>query len=239
MTDFHTHILPGMDDGAATTAEALHILRALCRAGFTDVVLTPHYYSNREPLEAFVRRREECTAALCTAALCTPTHGEELPWLYTGAEVYLTSLLFNNGDLTPLTVGGNGRFMLVELPWDEKLSAATLADLEHLVYCVGITPVLAHIERYPHIIRGKSLPALLEIGCRLQTNLQAFTVPTYRRKLKRLAKNEQIDALGTDVHRAAGFEDELKKALAAVRDSLGEGFLKGISGYTKERIINA
>lgn len=234
MTDFHTHILPGMDDGAATSEEALLILKALYRAGFTDVVLTPHYYSNREPLEVFVQRRRECMAALCGDA-----RGMTLPRLYTGAEVYLTSLLFNNGDLTPLTVNGNGRFMLVELPWDEKLSAATLADLERLVYGVGITPVLAHIERYPHIIKGKSLPALLEMGCRIQTNLQAFTVPTYRRRLKRLAENEQIDALGTDVHRAVGFEPELKVALAAVNDCLGEGILKGISGYTKERIINA
>lgn len=234
MTDFHTHILPGMDDGAATPKEALAILKSLYRAGFTDVVLTPHYYSNREPLEAFVQRRRECTVALCAAA-----RGEVVPRLYTGAEVYLTSLLFNNDDLTPLTVSGKGRFMLVELPWDEKLSPATLADLERLVYGVGITPVLAHIERYPHIIKGKSLPALLELGCRLQTNLQAFTVPAYRRRLKRLADNEQIDALGTDVHRAAGFEDLLLAALAAVKDCLGEGFLKGIGKYTKERIINA
>lgn len=234
MTDFHTHILPGMDDGVKTPDEAVEVLSALRSVGFTDVVLTPHYYSNREPLESFLQRRHKCTEVLCAAL-----RGKSVPRLYSGAEVYLTSLLFNNGDLAPLTVNGRGRFMLVELPWDEKLSAATCADLERLVYGVGITPVLAHIERYPHIIKGKSLPALLEMGCRIQTNLQAFTVPTYRRRLKRLAENEQIDALGTDVHRAVGFESELKAALAAVNNCLGEGILKGISGYTKERIINA
>lgn len=234
MTDFHTHILPGMDDGVATPEEALHILKVLYRAGFTDVVLTPHYYSNREPLESFLQRRKKQTEVLCAAA-----RGTELPRLYSGAEVYLTSLLFNNGDLAPLTVNGNGRFMLVELPWDDKLSPTTLSDLERLVYGVGITPVLAHIERYPHIIKGKSLSALLEMGCRLQTNFGAFATAAHRRKLKRLADNEQIDALGTDVHRAAGFETEFETALVAVKDCLGEGFLKGIGKYTKERIINA
>ncbi len=234
MTDFHTHILPDMDDGTKSTDEAVKILTALKICGFTDVVLSPHYYSNREDMYAFLQRREKCFALLKSAL-----EGISVPKLHIGAEVYLSALLFNNVDLRELTLDGKGVYMLTELPYDHKLTGTTLANLERLAYVRGITPVLAHIERYPYLLDGKGLKPLLEMGCKVQVNYRAFTVPSYGRKLKKLIKHGYIDALGTDVHTASGFSTELADSVSAIKQAYGDEFLFGIGNYVKEKLINA
>lgn len=234
MIDFHAHILPDMDDGAKSTEESINILKLLYEYGFTDVVLSSHYYSNRESIESFSARRKQSYNRLLRAA-----SGQKVPDIHLGAEVYLTSLLFNNLDLTPLTVNGEGRYMLTELPYDHKLSVSTVADLERLCYVRSITPVLAHIERYPYLLDKKVLLPLLEMGCKVQVNYRAFTVPSYKRKLSKLVKLEALDALGTDVHTEQGLEPMLKESLTAIKENLGIEFLRGISKYSKEILINA
>lgn len=234
MTDFHTHILPGMDDGVASVEEAVKVLQLLYRHGFSDVVLSSHYYSNREPMQSFLERREQSVKRLMNAV-----QGQAVPRLHLGAEVYLTSLLFNNLELAPLTVNGEGKYMLTELPYDHKLSSSTLADLERLCYVRSITPVLAHIERYPYLLDKRGLLPLLEMGCKVQVNCRAFTVQGYKRKLKSLVKHGMLDALGTDVHTANGFEAMLEESLLTIKENYGIEFLQGISKYSKEKLIYA
>ena len=57
MTDLHTHILPGMDDGARSAEESIHLLRLEWEQGVRRVALTPHFYPQREGLEEFLHRR--------------------------------------------------------------------------------------------------------------------------------------------------------------------------------------
>ena len=64
MTDLHTHILPGMDDGAKTPEESLQMLRMERDQGVDTVVLTPHFYRDRERPEWFLARRRASAEAL-------------------------------------------------------------------------------------------------------------------------------------------------------------------------------
>ena len=57
--DFHTHILPGIDDGAKTPEESLKLINSLRVQGIKNIVLTSHYYSHKESMEDFLKRREE------------------------------------------------------------------------------------------------------------------------------------------------------------------------------------
>ena len=54
MTDAHTHILPAMDDGAKDLGTSLAMLRASREQGVDTVVLTPHYYPQKESVESFL-----------------------------------------------------------------------------------------------------------------------------------------------------------------------------------------
>lgn len=64
MIEMHSHVLPGMDDGARNTEEATELLKALRKQGISSVVLTPHFYPNRQTLEDFVEQRAGSFAAL-------------------------------------------------------------------------------------------------------------------------------------------------------------------------------
>ena len=57
MTDLHTHILPGMDDGAKDAQMSIAMLRAQRDQGVDTVVLSPHFYGDREDVDRFLRRR--------------------------------------------------------------------------------------------------------------------------------------------------------------------------------------
>lgn len=192
-TDFHTHILPGVDDGAKTVEMSLGMLKSLEEQQVDTVVLTPHFYSHREPMSEFCERRKAAFEQL-QAAL---PHGHIK--LRLGAEVYFSDYLFNCDDLSDLCVNGT-RVLLLELPFDKTIDRRFADKIYRLIADFNVTPVLAHIERYPSILRSIStINALWEIGCRFQVNLSSFTVFGKRRLLS-LVKKGYISAIGTDAH---------------------------------------
>lgn len=229
MIDFHSHILPCVDDGAATVEESVSMLCTLKRAGFDTVILSPHFYSNKESAADFLKRRDGAFALLIKA-----TEGKDVPKLLTGAEVYLTELLFNNDDLTALTQGGSGH-MLTELPYDRRFTEEMRANLERLVYNCGITPVLAHIDRYPFLTDIRLLTELFELGCLAQVNLDAFSGKR-RRKIKKLVKRGMPFALGSDAHGIDGLEVRLVSDLQSMEKLCGPSFGKASARYSKEML---
>ena len=64
MVDFHSHILPALDDGSANVEESIAMLRAEAEQGITRVVATPHFYIRRDDPEAFLARRSRSEARL-------------------------------------------------------------------------------------------------------------------------------------------------------------------------------
>ncbi|MBE6677866.1 MAG: hypothetical protein E7597_03625 [Ruminococcaceae bacterium] len=229
MVDFHTHILPNFDDGAEDVKASVKMLSALKAAGFDRVVLSSHYYSNACAAEDFVKGRQYAFDKLKAAVA-----NEDVPKLHLGAEVYLTSLIFNNEDLIPLTVDGSG-VMLTELPYDKKFSATTRENIEKLVYNHGLTVVLAHIERYPFLLDKGLLGELYSMGCRAQVNIEAFC-GRHRRKLKKLADKGFLFAFGTDAHSMDDL-DCINDYLEAAEKAVGKDYLNSAFAYTKEKLI--
>lgn len=229
MIDFHTHILPRFDDGAANGEESVLMLSRLKALGFNRVVLSSHYYSNACSAEDFLAKRSKAFELLCSFA-----EGAELPELFLGAEVYITPLLLNNESLNPLTVNGKGA-MLAELPYDKRLSTVTADTLEKLVYNYSITPVLAHIERYPFLLDSGLLAELYSMGCYGQVNLSSFC-GRHARKLKKLAKKGFLFALGSDAHCAEDCNG-IRAYIDAAEKSVGADYIKASFAYTKEKLI--
>ncbi len=209
--DIHTHILPGVDDGAATPEMSAQLLASLLSQGVHAVVLTPHYYSQREALPDFLERRQEAVSSL--AGVGRRVSGMSL---YLGSEVYLSEYLFNNSDLSPLCIGGS-RYLLVEFCHGADLGKKDLEMLERLGDVYGIRPILAHIERYHHLVQDtRTIDRLLEAGCLLQSNLTAFAhFGSLRRRLVGLIRQQRLHLVGTDCHnmtdRTPQFADNWQK----------------------------
>lgn len=68
MIDFHTHILPGIDDGAKSLEESLSLLKMEQEQGVDTIVLTPHYFHERQSLDAFLQQRNTAYEQLRHAA---------------------------------------------------------------------------------------------------------------------------------------------------------------------------
>ena len=147
MTDLHTHILPGVDDGAKAPEESLEMLRMERDQGVDTVVLTPHFYRDRERPDAFLARRLAAAKALRDTLMALPKEEvRTLPRLILGAEVALEPNLADIEQL-PQMFMGHSKYLLLELPfspWTEQM----FRQLRELMDRTGATLVIAHLERY-------------------------------------------------------------------------------------------
>jgi protein-tyrosine phosphatase len=156
--DLHTHLLPAVDDGARTVAQAVATLREMARQGVTDVCLTPHLTATQAE-RGVPARHDTAFETLLGAA-------PPMPRLVRGAEVMLDRPLSEAAaEEAGIRLGGT-RYILVEFPRLVADAAVTHA-LAH-VLSLGLVPVLAHPERYTccsvsTVHRWRSLGALMQV----------------------------------------------------------------------------
>lgn len=199
MIDPHCHILPGMDDGPANEQEALAMARLSVKDGITTIVATPHVMDQgcRGARERIVARAEDFTRVL---------RKEGLPLtVLPGAEVMVAPDLpayYRSGDLP--TLGLSGRYLLLELPFQE------IPDfLERILFELrisGVTPVLAHPERY-RLLTLNTLRSYIDNGLLTQVNagsLLGVFGEEVRRTAEILVTHNMAHLIGTDAHRARG-----------------------------------
>ncbi len=192
-TDIHSHLLPGIDDGAADLAASRRGLSALTSVGITHLALTPHFYPMHTSFSHFLERREGAWQKLQTVP-------EAKNFVFSlGAEVYFTENLFNHHDLSSVCYRGT-RLMLTELETKDHFTPVMEKNLICLIEDYGITPVLAHIERYPFLHDRGLLSELRRMGCMFQLNLECFSSFLFRKKWIGLAETYVPVFLGQDVH---------------------------------------
>lgn len=201
--DIHSHILPGIDDGAPDIKTTQALLSALQKEKVTHLALTPHYYPYKKSQEDFVEDRQKAYESL----MALP---EAQAFTFSlGAEVYLTETLFNYEDFSPFCYQGTN-LMLTELEYTKTFTASSRRRLMRLIHDYSITPVLAHIERFPFLRNLALLDELKRMGCLFQVNLTSFSSVFSRRRLCRYFAVGWIDFLGEDIHRTVLCGEERK-----------------------------
>lgn len=198
ITDFHTHILPEIDDGSQSVTESINMLQSLTDQGVQRILLTPHFYPQRCSSVDFIQARTQAAQKLITH----PDFPKNMA-VCIAAEVYLHEALLNcsTDEIRQLCIPTTD-FILTEFPYNEKLSASVLRRVSALIYNFNCIPVLAHIERYLDRLDDKTIEHLLEDGCRLQINLNHWeTLPFLKkRRLMRLLRAGLVDCCGSDCH---------------------------------------
>ena len=218
MIDLHTHILPGVDDGAKTVEDSLSMLRLQYEQGVDTVVLTPHFYPDREDCASFLKRRKAAWEHLIQTICSLPQHDQlQLPKLVLGAEVaYVPGLQFSE-HLQTLCIG-NTKNMLLELPfyrWDTPM----LHQLYDFLGRAGVTPVLAHIDRYFDIQKKKIMEDVLDLGLPVQVGTETV-FQTFSPAL-RLLRQGRGHLLASDCHDMNQRKPNLQKAMLTVQKRLG------------------
>ena len=159
MIDLHSHILPGMDDGARNLEESLRMADLAVRSGVRTMVATPHCAGDR---------REEVQE--CLAYLRAGLRDAGIPLkVYAGMEIYGapdTAQLLRDGKL--LTLAGS-RYPLIEFDFESDGERET--EVLQSVLQAGFVPLVAHPERYRYVRENPELINLWKrMGCLFQVN---------------------------------------------------------------------
>lgn len=213
MTDLHTHILPGMDDGAPDVKTALQMLIMEAKQGVEAVALTPHFYRSREHISDFLNRRANAMDLLKNG-LKNADH----PQLILSAEVAYVPGMADWPELEKLCYEET-RILLVEPPmtaWNDEMFRQLYAiEGRH-----GITPMIAHIERYFGIQTKAHMEQLLEMGFPIQVS--AASLLRFRgRSLALKLLTEYNAVLVSDCHNITTRPPNMDAAARVLEKKLG------------------
>ena len=217
MTDYHSHVLPGIDDGAKNIEESLLLLKDLKSQGVDTVYATPHFDALVDNPDIFLVRRNEAYEKI--APLITT---DEYPTVYLGAEVMYFSGICNIQNISKLKFA-NCNLLLLEMPI-ERWSEYMVSEITKLSLISDVKVVLAHVERYRPLQRRSTWRKLLDYGILMQVNASYFiNKKTRRAALKELGKGE-IHLLGSDCHSTKNRPPKIAEALGIIKEKFGNNF---------------
>jgi len=216
MIDFHTHILPGIDDGSRDLEETKEMLQEEAAQGVSHIVATPHFYAHRRSIEFFLTRRE---GSLKTVADFNAP-------ILVGAEVYFFPGMGRADKLRSLCIGETD-LILVEMPFDQW-TEEVYTEIKDIIYKQKLRVILAHVERYPHFQKKQDIwDRIMELPLTVQLNAGSFTGGFRQRRfaLNMLKQNGNV-ILGSDCHNMDTRRPNLSEARNVIKKKIGEGRLK-------------
>jgi len=218
MIDLHCHILPGIDDGAKTIDETLEMARIAVKEGIHHIIATPHYiqysdYLGKQDVEKLV---DEVNLIF---------RKEQIPLTVSaGHEVYMTPDLPKLVEQKEVSTLNNSQYILVEFPMNDIPMYAE--DIFYELRLMGLTPILAHPERYPMIMENPNLLLkFLKLGVLCQTNvgsIRGFFGERVQKTAIQLIEHNMIHFIATDAHTPRNRAPKLQKALEEITKISGE-----------------
>lgn len=212
--DFHTHILPGIDDGASSIGQTLDMCRHLEKQGVERIVATPHFVYT----ETWQKNLSVINDTFLKIQKELELHNIKI-MLYKGYEVFGSEDLSYMNDINRLTINGT-RYILVEMPL-----YGAVPWLDELLYTVkskNLIPIFAHPERcecfYSDI---KLISRLVYDGAILQVNIGSITGlygKLVRNTVRKFFKKDLVKVVGSDIHQPHALNMNIAKSLEQVRE---------------------
>ncbi len=225
MVDFHTHILPNVDDGAKSVEETFNLIKEAKKAGFDSIVSTSHYKLNYYEVNAQERR-------ILIDAISNNLNKQNLDIaLYLGNEIHISNdiiKLLENGKACTIN---NTNYVLFELPFYDKI--INLYDIIYELLQHKLIPILAHPERYDFVQKDPNvIYDLIQKGVLMQCNYGSF-IGQYGEKaeilIKKFLKNDMVHFLGTDVHKENTIYPQIPSVLEELEKFIGKDKLETIT----------
>ena len=222
--DFHSHILPKMDDGSKNTEMSLEMLKRMRETGTDLVFATSHCYGHREPVERFLHRRQHAWERLLEHEL---PEGLEVRL---GAEVAFFSGLpqVDSEFLDQLCLEGT-HTLLLEMPF-HPWSGMELDGVSELMLDRGYGVMLAHFERFLEFQSDESIwKRIMKLPVQLQMNAETLLPWLHRGKwLKYFEDEKRIPVLGSDSHNLERRPPNLSEGRKILEKKLGAETLERV-----------
>ena len=230
MIDFHSHILPNIDDGSKNMEETIELLEEAQKAGFTKIISTSHY------MEQYYEVTENDRLELINKIQQQDQRVEIL----LGSEIYITDELVELLKDKKASSINNSKYVLFELPLNVKEIGA-----KEVVYRLienDYIPIIAHPERYSYVQQDINyIEELTQMGALLQANYGSI-IGMYGSKaektVKKLLKNNSIQFLGSDVHRPGQVYEKMPKIIKNLKKIIPEDKLEELTTLNPQKVLN-
>ena len=235
MIDVHSHLLYGVDDGVKTLEESIDILRDLQKAGYKDVIITPHYIKDSKytsDVETNNKKLTKIKDALVKNKIDIN--------VYLGNEIYIDKDIDELLDDKKITTLNNTNYLLIELPLSGEFPE--YIDIFRYLISKGYEIILAHPERYASFQKNfKKIYELEKIGVYFQCNLDSI-LGKYGEEAKntviRMLEEKKITFLGTDIHQKKEEYANWVVAKALILNYISEDELKDILYNNAKALIS-
>ena len=191
LTDYHCHILPGIDDGAYDVDTSLAMIETMKEQGVERIIATPHFYAHEErSLTEYLIRREIAYESIADFAAVQN--------IMLGAEIAIEHGISKIHGIDRLAIEDTGNILL-ELPFRD-LEDWMLEEIDAITSEYGLTVILAHVHRYPEYYSAENMERLLKTDAVFQFNNEAFLVERDKALLKQLIDDKKRIVFGSDAH---------------------------------------
>ena len=235
MIDFHSHILPNIDDGSTNIRENINLIEEASKVGFTGIISTSHYIQGyyefnsheRKQLLNIVKNKMQEDDALNLE-------------LYLGSEIYFTSEIIDLIKDKKASTINNTRYLLFELPMNTK--PLFVKELVYELIQNGYRPIIAHPERYSYVQDEINyVRELANLGTLFQANYGS-ALGMYgndaKKTLKKLLKDDLISFLGSDVHRTGQIYPKIPNALKKLNKIVSSEKLEKLTTLNAQKVLN-
>lgn len=231
MIDFHSHLLPGIDDGAKNSEMSIEMLTLAYNSGVTTVVATPHCYIHDEnSISHFLSRREASYNRLMQVI---SEQEKPMPDIILGAEVSVVRGLSKLHDLSKLCLTDTN-YILLEMPysrWEDWMFEEV-----YRITLLGLRPIMAHLDRF--LDYEKYFPNLYSMNILFQINANAFIDRKIRRKMLTLIRNDAAHVVGSDMHNTTTRPPNLEEAYGIIEKKFGWEYVDFLKNNSDRIVLN-
>lgn len=190
-TDYHCHILPGIDDGAADTETSLKMIEKMKEQGIERVIATPHFYAHREKsVNDFIEKRK--------AAFEKIKDKSAIKDIYLGAEISIEHGISEMADIEKLAIEGTN-LILLEFPY-RAYSKWMAEEIHNISAEYKLKVIIAHVHRYLEYYTKDELAEVMGINAVIQLNNEAFSKWSEKKIAKKVIGSGKQFVFGSDSH---------------------------------------
>lgn len=230
--DMHTHIIPGVDDGAQNLEVALQMLQIAYGNGIRICITTPHFYGRKRFDQELVEKQFQ---------LLSEEAKKKYPDMefYLGNEMYYECLQEDLIEEQVVNTLANSRYVLIEFSY--TISYRSIYQKARDMILNGYIPIIAHIERYQCMRNLDNVAELIKLGCYVQINSSSLGGGMFDRTasyVKKLLEHHMVHFVATDSHNTSTRKPELQKAIRVIRKIGGEDMVTQLLYENPMKIIN-
>ena len=234
MIDFHSHILPNVDDGSRSVEETFSMIKEAEKAGFDSIISTSHYMEGY-----YETQNEERSFWLEAIEKNFKTQNINMK-LYLGNEIYITENIIKLLENNKASTINNTAYVLFEFPL--TVEPMNIYDLIYDMTKNKIVPILAHPERYLFVQKDPELIyELIQKGVLMQSNYGSF-IGRYGESAeiiaRKLLENNMVHLLGSDAHRANTIYPQVPNVLKELKRLVGEEKVIEMTDTNPKLVLN-